>query len=132
MKKVDKIFLVDDDSIANFVNQHLIKGLEITRDLKVIHSIQLAKQEVFSLIEQLDGELIAEFIILLNISLDLKKELLPSYLYSSLPLVQNDGLLMIGFTYNKINDPVLMFQIEGFLTKPITREKLSSAWQKLR
>lgn len=131
MKKVDKIFLIDDDSIANFVNQHLIKGLEIARDLKVIYSIQLAKQEVFSLIEQLDGDLITEFVILLNVRLDLQKELLPSYLYSNLPLIQNDGLLIVLVTYNKINDPVLMFQIEGYLSKPITREKLSAAWQKL-
>jgi hypothetical protein len=131
MKKVNKIFLIDDDSIANFVNQHLIKGLKLADELKVIHSIQQAKREVYSLIEQLNGECMAEFVILLNTQLDLQKQLLPSYLISNLPVLENDSLLIILITYNRLNDPALIFHIGGVLPKPVTRENLRAAWQKI-
>ena len=131
MKKVNKILLIDDDSIANFVNQHLIKWLGLADELKVIHSVQQAKQEVYTLIEQLDGECMAEFVILLNTQLGIQKQLLPSYLTSNLPVLEDDGLLVILITYNRLNDPALVFELGGVLPKPVTRENLSAAWQKI-
>lgn len=131
MKKVDKIFLIDDDSIANFVNQHLIKGLELADELKVIHSIQQAKQEIYSLIEQLDNECMAEYVLLINTQLDAQKQLLPSHLISNLPVIEDDSLLIIVISYNRLNDPVLLFHIKGVLSKPVTREHLLAVWQKI-
>lgn len=131
MKRVDKIFLIDDDSIANFVNKHLIDGLGLTDELEIIHDVQLAKQALFAQIEQLDHAFMQEFVVLLNIQLDAQRELLPSHLATTIPPTEGDSLLILVISYNKLNDPELLFHIEGCLSKPITREHLSVAWQKI-
>ncbi|MEK6477007.1 hypothetical protein WJR50_05705 [Catalinimonas sp. 4WD22] len=131
MKKVDKILLIDDDSIANFVNRYLITGLDLTHELLIMHNVPSAKQVLLSTIEKLDDEQLKECVILLDAKLEHYNELLPSNLLPNLPSPEKESLYLIMVSYNKFEDPSLSFSLEYTLDKPVTREKLSLAWNKI-
>lgn len=132
MKKVDKILLVDDDNIANFVNKHLIRGLDLADELIIKHNVTLAKDVILNIMHQLDDDQFQDIVILLDTQLENAHEMLPSDLSVRLPYPACESLFMINVTYNRFEDPALSFELEEVLDKPLTREKLSLIWQKNR
>lgn len=131
MKKVDKILLIDDDSIANFVNRYLITWLDLTHELLIMHNMDSAKQALLSTLEKLDDEQFKECVILLDAQLEHYNQLLPSNFLPTLPCPERESLYLIVVSYNKFQDPSLSFSLEDTLDKPVTREKLSLAWKKI-
>ncbi|MDF9796063.1 two-component SAPR family response regulator [Catalinimonas alkaloidigena] len=131
MKKVDKLLLIDDDSIANFVNRYLITWLDLTHELIVTHSVPSAKQALLSMMEKMDEKQANEYVILLDTKFEYFNKLLPSYFLGSLPPPQKESLYLIVISYNKYEDPSLSFRLEDTLDKPVTRDKLSLAWNKM-
>lgn len=132
MKKVKKILLIDDDSIANFVNKHLIKWMQISEELCVLDNFQEARQELYCSLENLDSqEQQCEMVILLDAQLKDRNELLPSHVLKKLAVDECNHLLMIVILYDSLNDPSLQFIVKDSIEKPITSEKLKQAWSSL-
>ncbi len=124
MKKIDKILLVDNDSVNNFLNARLLKKLEIANEINVA----LNGKEAINHLNKSDS---CPELILLDINMPVMDgfEFLNSYKTHT----SSDPVIVVLTTSSNENDirklenhPSVM----GYLNKPLTAEKINLVMEK--
>jgi len=126
MKRIKSILLVDDDSINNFINEKLIKRLNVTDEVKIV----LNGEEALNLLQEIidSGQKCPE-LILLDINMPVMDgfEFLEAYKTLDFPDKKSVVIVMLTTSTNpldikKLNDSGVF----GYVNKPLTDEKFSS------
>ncbi|WP_028979137.1 response regulator [Sporocytophaga myxococcoides] len=124
MKKIDKILLVDNDNVNNFLNARLLKKLEIANEINVALNGKEA-------INHINKSATCPELILLDINMPVMDgfEFLNSYKTHT----SSDPVIVVLTTSSNEND---MSKLEnhpsvmGYLNKPLTAEKINSVMEK--
>lgn len=120
--KLKRILLVDDDNINNFINQRLIKKLNIAEEV----SVAVNGEEAIKTIMNANNEHWPE-LILLDINMPVMNgfEFLEEYKKLDIPNKDNVVIVMLTTSTNQ-NDMARSkdIPIRGFLNKPLTEDKL--------
>ena len=126
MQKLTCALLVDDDSTTNYLNQLLIKRLDITSKLLVA----LNGQEALDLVKLHCRMATPDCPAL--ILLDVKMPVMDGFqfleAYNELPLPEKEAIIIVMLTtslHPQDVDRVQSLNIAGFLNKPLTKEKLN-------
>jgi len=126
LQKLTCVLLVDDDQTTNYLNQLLIKRLEMTDKLLVA----LNGQEALELVQIHCNEATPDCPAL--ILLDVKMPVMDGFqfleAFEKLPLPEKDAIIVVMLTTSLHPQDVSRVQslnIGGFLNKPLTREKLN-------
>jgi CheY-like chemotaxis protein len=130
MPKLDSILLVDDDHTTNFLNQLLLKRLAVTDTVLVA----LNGQEALDVLQARYAETAEAPSVL--VLLDVKMPVMDGFefleAYSQLSLAQQNTIVIVMLTtslHPQDVDRMHQLNIAGFLSKPLTREKLDSVLQ---
>jgi CheY-like chemotaxis protein len=133
MKKIDNIFLVDDDEITNHLHQQLLDYLDIRATIKVANNgedaLDLLEQELSSKKKKRK-----ETLILLDINMPRMNgfEFLEKFNESYKRTYPNVHIALLSSSTNKKDkEKASRYDIEGYLEKPLTEEKLQSLIDKL-
>lgn len=127
MQKLTCALLVDDDQTTNYLNQLLLKRLDVTDKLLVA----LNGQEALKLLDVHchEASLECPMLILLDVKMPVMNgfEFLEAYAQLSLPNKQ--AIIIVVLTTSLHPQDVSRLEtldIAGFLNKPLTREKVDS------
>ncbi|MEQ9439558.1 MAG: response regulator [Cyclobacteriaceae bacterium] len=123
MEKLQRILLIDDDEVANFLNQELIGGLQIAHQVEVMTD---AKQALSFMEAQCTEEHCPNLILL-----DLKMPVFDGFDFLNgflaLPniMVQQIKVVVLTTSSNpKDTQRLQQLGIEKIINKPLTREKM--------
>lgn len=129
MKRLNSILLIDDDVAANFLNELVIKKLDITDTILVTRN----GKEAITLIRQLCGELQSESgipkLILLDINMPVMDGFgfLKAFEELDCPGKHEVNIVLLSTSMNpKDIERAKEYVIKGFLNKPLTTEQLTS------
>ncbi|HXA00784.1 MAG TPA: response regulator [Cytophagaceae bacterium] len=131
MAKLNCILLIDDDSITNFINERLIRKLNVTNGVKVAMNGEEAIQYIEGLCEK--GELCPE-LILLDINMPVMNGFEFIRAFENLNIKNKDKVKIIILTTSKnIKDVELLKSLGNFefINKPLTEEKLFNCLSKI-
>jgi response regulator of citrate/malate metabolism len=124
MNKLNCILLIDDDNITNFINERLIKKLNVTRQVKITINGEEGIQYIRTQCEK--DELCPE-LILLDINMPVMNgfEFIRTFGHLS---IKNKGRVKIVIltTSKNMKDVELLKSLGNFefINKPLTEEKL--------
>lgn len=131
MKKLNKILLIDDDQITNFINKDLIEGLNIVKEVQVIED----GEKAFEYLTGCTGNFLKpcpELVIFDHqMSCMDGMELIKS--------LYNTGFIKDGkviFMYLNVNskqqdiDALKELGVQEFTTKPLSQEKVMEVYRK--
>jgi len=129
MRKLDLIMLVDDDLITNFLNELIIKEMDITEKLVIASDGQQALDEIASFYK--NGK--SPDLILLDVNMPglsgfdfLKKFYELDYKFARIPKI-----IMLTTSLNPVDkEKAEKFKIDGYLSKPLTKEELNKIMTK--
>jgi len=126
MKKIKSILLVDDDSINNFINEKLIKRLDIAEEVKVVLNGEEALNLLNGIIDS--GKKCPE-LILLDINMPVMDGFEFLEAYKSLDFPDKDSIVIVMLTTS--TNPLDIKKLKdsgvfGYVNKPLTDEKLSN------
>jgi CheY-like chemotaxis protein len=128
MKKINCILLVDDDNINNFINERLLKKLNITNNVKVAMNGEEALDFIKNNKEEIHPELI-----LLDINMPVMDgfEFLQEYNKVDFNGKLKPHIIMLTTSTNP-NDvnKVKQSDITGYINKPLTESKIMEIVQK--
>jgi CheY-like chemotaxis protein len=125
MRKLNHILLVDDDTINNFINEKLLKKLDIANKI----SVSLNGEEAITLLKKIcDGQdEICPELILLDINMPVMDgfEFLEKYKGLNFPEKQSVIIVMLTTSTNP-NDTERLNRagISGYINKPLTEDKI--------
>ncbi|MCB2408714.1 response regulator [Hymenobacter lucidus] len=124
MRKLPAILLVDDDDTTNYLNQLLFHRLEVTEQLLVALNGQQALAVLQSC--QPTGPVPFPSLILLDMKMPVMDGFDFLEAYTLLPdEQQNAVIIMLTTSLNLLDvERVQDLPIAGFLTKPLTKEKI--------
>ncbi len=128
MKKINCVLLVDDDNINNFINERLLKKLNITHNVKVAMNGEEALDFLKSNAENLFPELI-----LLDINMPVMDgfEFLQEYKKTNFNGKQQPYIIMLTTSTNPNDvDKVKKSDVAGYINKPLTEPKIMEIVQK--
>ncbi|WP_046243741.1 response regulator [Hymenobacter terrenus] len=130
MQKLTCALLVDDDQTTNYLNQLLIKRLDITDKLL----IALNGQEAIDLLLKHRHEITDErpALVLLDVKMPVMDGFAFLEAYEKLALPQKQAIIIVMLTtslHPQDVERVSKLNIAGFLNKPLTREKLNEVLQ---
>ncbi len=128
MKKINCVLLVDDDNINNFINERLLKKLNITHNVKVAMNGEEALDFLKSNAENLFPELI-----LLDINMPVMDgfEFLQEYKKADFDGKQPPYIIMLTTSTNPNDvDKVKKSDVAGYINKPLTEPKIMEIVQK--
>lgn len=125
MRKLKKVFLVDDDETSNFLNSLLLRSMEITEKIEIAKNGQEALTKFVALKRHNENEL--PELVLLDINMPVMDgfEFLEEFerLYSVDQ--ENIKIVMLTSSSSSIDiNKAKQFNIAGFINKPLTEEKL--------
>lgn len=130
MQKLSCILLVDDDQTNNFLNQRLLKRLDVTETLLVA----LNGQEALDLLQAHCHRVSPDCPAL--ILLDLKMPVMDGFAfleaYEALPLAQKHAIVIVLLStslHPQDVERVQQFPIASFLNKPLTEAKINQLLQ---
>jgi response regulator of citrate/malate metabolism len=131
MTKLNCILLIDDDSITNFINERLIKRLNVANEVK----ITMNGEEGINYIEKISekGELCPE-LILLDINMPVMNGFEFIRAFEHLNIKNKDKVKIIILTTSKNMKDVETLKSLGnfeFINKPLTEEKLFNSLTKI-
>jgi CheY-like chemotaxis protein len=126
MQKLTCALLVDDDQTTNYLNQLLLKRLDVTDKLL----IAINGQEALNLLTEHCHDVTDECPVL--ILLDIKMPVMDGFAfleaYDKLPLPQKQAIIIVMLTtslHPQDVDRVQKLNIAGFLNKPLTEAKVN-------
>lgn len=121
MEKLPHILLVDDDDTTNFLNEHLLKRLNVTDQVHVATN----GREALALLTQPPP--FEPTLLLLDIGMPVMDGIQFLEAYLQLPQEQQDATIIVMLTTSmdsgdlaRIND----LPIAGLVSKPLNREKI--------
>jgi|SRR6185437_9708038 len=128
MKRINCVLLVDDDNINNFINERLLKKLNITNHVKVAMNGEEALDFLKNNNENLHPELI-----LLDINMPVMDgfEFLQEYKKLTPNGHTQPYIIMLTTSTNPNDvDKVKKSDITGYINKPLTESKIMEIVQK--
>ena len=134
MKQIKNILLVDDDEITNFLNSQLIEGKEVAENVHTVLNGQEALDYLKKhCIDRSNGERCPSVIFLdLNMPVMDGFEFLEKFNY--LEEIDKNGLPVFILTSSENKSDVSKaerFNVTGYISKPLTTEKVDFAIQKV-
>jgi CheY-like chemotaxis protein len=122
MPLLPAILLVDDDATTNFINQHLLKRMQVSEEVLVA----LNGQEALSLLQTRchDTAAACPSLILLDINMPVMDGFTFLKAYNELPQAQRDNTVIVMLTTSMLDADVVQARqlpVAGFLNKPLTR-----------
>jgi CheY-like chemotaxis protein len=124
MAKINCILLVDDDSITNFINERLIRKLNVTNDIKITMN---GEEGINYIRAQGDKGEICPELILLDINMPIMNGFEFIREFENLNIKDKEKVKIIILTTSKnIKDIELLKSLGNFefISKPLTEEKL--------
>ena len=123
MEKLPHILLVDDDDTTNFLNEHLLKKLNVTDQVQVAYDGNQAL-EMLSQFPPFEPALL-----LLDVNMPVMDGIQFLETFARLPQTQQDATVIVMLTTSmdssdlaRIND----LPIAGMVSKPLNREKIDT------
>ncbi len=123
-EKFDKVLLVDDDSINNFLSEEIISGANITKEVVLLTDGQQALNYLNQL-EQNAGETRQKLLILLDLNMpvmdgfEFLEELSPGEIKADFQII-----ILTSSDNQRDIEKIKAYDIKSFISKPITEEKL--------
>jgi response regulator of citrate/malate metabolism len=131
MVKLNCILLVDDDSITNFINERLIRKLNITNDVKVSMNGEEGIQYIKN---QCDKDQACPELILLDINMPVMNGFEFIRAFEELKIKNKNKVKIIILTTSKnMKDVELLKSLGNFeyINKPLTEEKMFNCLTKV-
>lgn len=123
MEKLPHILLVDDDDTTNFLNEHLLKRLNVTDHIYVAQN----GQEAIGLLTQLPP--FEPTLLLLDVSMPVMDGMQFLEAYLNLPQAQQDATIIVMLTTSMDSGDLARINelpIAGMISKPLNREKVDT------
>ena len=131
MPKLNCILLIDDDNITNFINERLIRKLNVSNQIKIALNGEEGIQYIQNLCEK--DELCPE-LILLDINMPVMNGFEFIREFENFKIKNKDKVKIVILTTSKnIKDVELLKSIGNFefINKPLTEEKLFNCLTKI-
>ena len=128
MKKVKSVLLVDDDSTSNFMAQLLLEDLNVVEQI----SITLNGQEALDYIQTHCTADTCPNLILLDINMPVMNGFEFLEHFRQLPVSgQIQVVMLTSSVYHKDMEKAKNYQINYYVSKPLTTEKLKEIFSEL-
>ena len=124
MRKLNVALLIDDDSINNFINERLLKKLQIAEQVKVVLNGEEALKYIKA--RASEGTSCPE-LILLDINMPVMDgfEFMENYKNLNLSFVSKPVVILLTTSKNTIDlQRASDVNISGYLNKPLTNDKV--------
>lgn len=128
MRKLSCILLVDDDQTTNFLNQLLLNKLAVADKLLTAHdgaqALELVQQHCST-----EAGAACPSLILLDVNMPGMNGMQFLEAYHRLPLAQQQAIVIVMLTtslHPRDLERAQQFNVHGFLSKPLTAEKVDS------
>ncbi len=121
--KFDKVLLVDDDSINNFLSEEIISGANITEEVVLLTDGQQALNYLNSLKDEKEPR--QKLLILLDLNMpvmdgfEFLEEFNPDEIEADFQIV-----ILTSSDNQRDIEKIKAYDIKNFISKPITEEKL--------
>lgn len=122
--KFDKVLLVDDDNINNFLSEEIISGADIAKEVVLLTDGQQALSYLHSLENKKDGSR-QKLLILLDLNMpvmdgfEFLEEFNPANIKADLEII-----ILTSSDNQRDIEKIKAYDIKNFISKPITEEKL--------
>lgn len=126
MEKLPHILLVDDDDTTNFLNEHLLRKLEVTDQVQVARN----GQQALELLTQLPPY--APTLLLLDVKMPDMDGMQFLAAYQQLPPAQQAATVIVMLTTSMASRDLGRLDelpIAGMVSKPLTRDKVATLLQ---
>ena len=130
MSRVNSIMLVEDDQITNFINERLIKKLNITPEIKVSLN---GKEALVKIDECLKSNHLCPELIFLDINMPVMDGFEFLQNFQRLDFENKDRTIIVMLTTSSNSNDLEKLENLGhkdFLNKPLTEDKLKSILDK--
>lgn len=127
--KFDKVLLVDDDNINNFLSEEIIAGANITDEVVLLTDGQQALNYLNNL-ESLENQKSQKLLILLDLNMpvmdgfEFLEEFNPSELKAEFEII-----ILTSSDNQRDIEKIKSYKVRNFISKPITEEKLLEVLQ---
>ena len=130
MDKIDRILLVDDDNIANFLNVRLIKKLNLSSEIKIANN----GQEALAYLRETKAKHVASpSLIFLDMNMPIMNGLdFVNTFKDNRTWKQKPVIIVLSTFENKSHETMLKASnaVTDFILKPLTEEKVQAVVNK--
>jgi CheY-like chemotaxis protein len=133
MSKVNSILLIDDDSINNFINERLIRKLNVANEIKVALNGEDGLEYIKKNCSSKDGKACPE-LILLDINMPVMNGFDFIRAFENIEIKNKPKVKIIILTTSRNQKDVEILKSLGnfeFINKPLTEEKLFNCLAKV-
>ncbi|AHJ97205.1 response regulator [Hymenobacter swuensis] len=126
MEKLPHILLVDDDDTTNFLNEHMLRKLNVTDQVQIAHD----GREALALLTQPPPYM--PTLMLLDVSMPGMDGIEFLEAYMRLPQAQQDATIIVMLTTSMDSSDLARIDelpIKGLVSKPLSREKIDMLLQ---